>query len=174
MGKKAKLETTLVPVTKEMGAEEILKVLVDAVCNKEVDEGLLQTVVQKTIHQYRNKIRVTSIGISNVLMKRIVRLIGILDNMDDELLLNKDRIRLLDDKEFARTYAVVQTSLMQALQYIQKTSDMQLDIDNIELQEVKDNQGDNSSIDVKLLSPAKRERIRAIINVLSNLEASDE
>ena len=131
------------PVNDEKRA---LEIIVEAITSKYVDSSLVEQVVKQTVFNYETKLRVFAIAAANRQLNRILRLITILDDLEEELG-KPERFRGMDDKELVKLYAVVQSNLSTSLDYVKKVIDFRL-----ELQQAQ----------ASMLSPTEKESIDAM------------
>lgn len=140
------------PVNDEKRA---LEIIVEAITSKYVDSSLVEQIVKQTVFNYETKLRVFAIAAANRQLNRILRLITILDDLEEELG-KPERFRGMDDKELVKLYAVVQSNLSTSLDYVKKVIDFRL-----ELQQAQ----------ASMLSPTEKENIDAMSG-LPTLDAS--
>ena len=150
-------------------ATQVVTIISDAILNKSIDPVLVSKCVRQVISQYENKLKVFTIGIAQLQLKRILNMISILDNMDEQLQ-KSSKIDLLEDKDFIRLYATMQTSLMQILTYVKETSTMSLDIKDLDKQLSGNGKEESKESTFKMLNAKQRDNVRKVIEVIEGLE----
>jgi hypothetical protein len=148
---------------------QVLTIITEAILNKSIDPKLVSQAVRQVINQYENKLKVFTIGVAQLQLKRILNLIEILDNMDDQLK-NSSKTTLMEDKDFIRMYATVQTSMVQALTFIKEASTTQLDIDKDKVELSGSGIVIEEEPAIKLLNANQRDRVRKVIEVIESIE----
>lgn len=145
--------------------KQVLQILIEAVVNYSVDPTVLRKALQQTINNYETNLRVIMIAIANTKLKRIFRMINLLDKMEEELA-TPARIRLMEDKDFIRAYATVQTSLMQSLDYVKKIVDMRVETQQAESAIMANLTSTETTASAQVISKSSREKLRRIIGTV--------
>lgn len=140
---------------------KVVEIIVDAITSKWVDPSLVDQAVKQTVSNYENKLRVFAIAAANRQLKRIMRLINLLDDIEDEI---DVRYPTMKDQDLIRLYITAQANLNTSLDYIKKVMDFRLELGNAQASMITAQQQiDVDATGVPILNVAQRDRVRRVV-----------
>lgn len=155
--------------------KQVLSLLVDAILYKVTDTALIDSVVKQTVDNYENKLRVYMIGVAHSQLRRITRMLAMLERIEEEI--DTNRCNLMKDSELLKCYETTQTALVKSLEYVKKVADMRIEADQaheaIMVSKPKEEEAEQQFM---FISPTARNRLRKVLEVVvdSARRADDE
>ena len=159
--------------------KKVLDTIVKAIVNRSVDKNLIEQAVKRTVNNYENQLRVFMIAVATNHLPRIQKLLSALDLIDEEM--NTPRIvRQMDVKDLLKSYALMQATLTQSLDYVKKVTDMRMELEQAqsaitstlsseEAEEI------NKLAGIPKLDATQRNRVRTLIEgMIVSVKESDE
>jgi hypothetical protein len=144
---------------------QVLSILVEAIIYKTTDTALIEQVVQQVINKYENRLKIFQIGVAQAQLERILRMIKLLDKIEDEI---TKFVPGMENNDLIKTYATTQVAFTQSLEYIKKISELKIDI--TQLGSIKE-----ESTEPYLIPSHKRKRLRSVVEaVLETVNSSEE
>ena len=147
--------------------EVVIQTIVKAVTNKYVTPELIEQAVRQTIDNYETKLRVFAIAAANRQLNRILRLINLLDDLEQEFE-QPGRFMHMEDKELIKLYAIMQANLTTSLDYVKKVIDFRMELGKAQASLITTPQHDKikGATDIPSLNASQRDRVRKLIQGL--------
>jgi hypothetical protein len=106
---------------------KVLEIITDAITAKYVDPSLVEQAVKQSVHQYETQLRVFAISVAKRQLRRVLKLIDILDQYEDELN-DPETIRNLEAKDLVRLYGIFQANLNTSMDFIKRVTDQRIEL----------------------------------------------
>ena len=108
--------------------DRVLEIIVEAITAKCTDTDLVRKAVKQAVSNYENQLRVFMVAVANRQLARILRLMRSLDHIEEQIESNPSIIGQMKPNELLKLYALQQSNLNGALDYVKKVTDMRLEL----------------------------------------------
>lgn len=159
--------------------KKVLETIVDAITSHYVDPRLVEQAVRQSVFNYENQLRVFMVAAANTQLRRLLRLITHIEDIEEEIF-KRERFSGMKDQDLIRTYAAAQANLNTGLDYVKQVVDMRLELAKAQgsLADVvmnREREELNALSGLPTLNPQQRDRCRRIIEgMVDNVKAMNE